>query len=118
MPLRFIGVIWMLLLTHTTLSITSFMGVITMIGIVVSNGILVDFANKLQERGVPLRDAVVRAVIGGLTISDAAAHPGAVHALRAPARRRRAASSSGLGRNCGSGGRNRPAGCPAGCAAE
>jgi CzcA family heavy metal efflux pump len=61
-PLGFIGVIWMLLLTHTTLSIISFMGVITMIGIVVSNGILlVDFANKLQERGLALHDAVVRA---------------------------------------------------------
>jgi multidrug efflux pump subunit AcrB len=61
-PLGFIGVIWMLLLTHTTLSIISFMGVITMIGIVVSNGILlVDYANKLQARGLPLHEAVVRA---------------------------------------------------------
>jgi CzcA family heavy metal efflux pump len=61
-PLGFIGVIWMLLLTHTTLSIISFMGVITMIGIVVSNGILlVDYANKLQERGLSLHEAVVRA---------------------------------------------------------
>ncbi len=61
-PLGFIGVIWMLLLTHTTLSIISFMGVITMIGVVVSNGILlVDYANKMQERGMPLREAVLRA---------------------------------------------------------
>src|SRR5438309_1636163 len=33
-PLVFIGAIWMLLLTHTTLSIMSFMGVITMVGVV------------------------------------------------------------------------------------
>jgi hydrophobe/amphiphile efflux-1 (HAE1) family protein len=61
-PLGLIGVIWMLLLTHTTLSVMSFMGIITMIGIVVSNGILlVDYANKLQERGTALRDAVLQA---------------------------------------------------------
>ncbi len=61
-PLGLVGVIWMLLATHTTLSIISFMGVITMVGIVVSNGILlVDYANKLQTRGLGLRDAVLRA---------------------------------------------------------
>jgi len=61
-PLGFIGVIWMLLLTHTTLSIISFMGVITMIGIVVSNGILlVDYANKQRVAGLSTHDAVVRA---------------------------------------------------------
>ncbi len=61
-PLGIIGVIWMLLLTHTTLSIISFMGVITMVGVVVSNGILlVDYANKLQARGLALRDAVLQA---------------------------------------------------------
>jgi multidrug efflux pump subunit AcrB len=61
-PLGLIGVIWMLLLTHVTLSIMSFMGTITMVGIVVSNGILlIDFANKLQERGLPPRDAILAA---------------------------------------------------------
>jgi CzcA family heavy metal efflux pump len=61
-PLGAMGVIWMLLLTHTTLSIMSFMGVITMVGVVVSNGILlVDYANKLQDRGLVLRDAVLQA---------------------------------------------------------
>lgn len=61
-PLGAIGVIWMLLLTHTTLSILSFMGVITMVGVVVSNGILlVDYANKLQDRGLALREAVLKA---------------------------------------------------------
>jgi multidrug efflux pump subunit AcrB len=61
-PLGIIGVIWMLLLTHTTLSIMSFMGIITMVGIVVSNGILlVDFANRLQDRGFTPLHAVLRA---------------------------------------------------------
>jgi len=61
-PLGFIGVIWMLLLTHTTLSIISFMGVIMMIGIVVSNGILlVDYGNKQQAAGLSVHDAIIRA---------------------------------------------------------
>lgn len=61
-PIGIIGVIWMLLLTHTTLSIMSFMGTIMMVGIVVSNGILlVDYANKLQDRGLALRGAVLTA---------------------------------------------------------
>jgi hydrophobe/amphiphile efflux-1 (HAE1) family protein len=61
-PLGFIGVIWILILTHTTLSIISFMGVITMIGVVVSNGILlVDYANKMQDRGMPPQEAVLQA---------------------------------------------------------
>lgn len=61
-PLGLMGVIWMLLLTHTTLSIISFMGVITMVGVVVSNGILlVDYANKLRARGLEVREAVIQA---------------------------------------------------------
>lgn len=61
-PLGFMGVIWMLLLTRTTLSIISFMGVITMVGVVVSNGILlVDYANKLRTRGLGVREAVIQA---------------------------------------------------------
>ncbi|MGH7236216.1 MAG: efflux RND transporter permease subunit [Nitrospiraceae bacterium] len=61
-PMGFPGVIWMLLLTDTTLSTTSFMGVIMMLGIVVSNGVLlVDYTNVLRRRGRPLRDAVVLA---------------------------------------------------------
>src|SRR5205807_2964787 len=63
-PLGIIGVIWMLLLTHTTLSIISFMGVITLVGVVVSNGILlVDYSNKQQQAGLAVRGAVLR---GGL----------------------------------------------------
>src|SRR5262249_14792482 len=39
-PLGMIGVIWALFLTNTTLNVTSFMGIIMMVGIVVSNGVL------------------------------------------------------------------------------
>jgi CzcA family heavy metal efflux pump len=64
-PLGMVGVIWMLFLTHTTLSVTSFEGVIVMVGIVVSNGILlIDYMNRLRKRGVELHEAVLR---GGKT---------------------------------------------------
>jgi CzcA family heavy metal efflux pump len=61
-PLGLIGVVWILLVTGTTLSVMGYMGIITMVGIVVSNGILlVDYANKLRVRGLDLHDAIVRA---------------------------------------------------------
>jgi CzcA family heavy metal efflux pump len=61
-PLGFVGVLWMLFLTNTTLSVTSFQGVIVMVGIVVSNGILlVDYTNHRRRAGEELRVAVVRA---------------------------------------------------------
>src|SRR5581483_11130078 len=59
-PMGLIGVIWTLYLTNTTLNIESFMGIIVMVGIVVSNSILlVDFANQRRREGQPLRQAVV-----------------------------------------------------------
>jgi multidrug efflux pump subunit AcrB len=61
-PLGFVGVLWMLFLTNTTLSVTSFQGVIVMVGIVVSNGILlVDYTNHRRRAGEELHVAVVRA---------------------------------------------------------
>jgi multidrug efflux pump subunit AcrB len=61
-PLGVAGVALMLWLTGTTLSVNSFMGIIMMIGIVVSNGVLlVDFANVLRRRGKSLHDATVEA---------------------------------------------------------
>jgi multidrug efflux pump subunit AcrB len=61
-PLGIVGVFWMLFLTNTTLSVTSFQGVIVMVGVVVSNGILlVDYTNHTRARGLALREAVVRA---------------------------------------------------------
>ena len=61
-PMGFPGVILILFLTDTTLSTTSMMGIIMMLGIVVSNGVLlVDYTNVLRRRGRPLFDAVVTA---------------------------------------------------------
>jgi CzcA family heavy metal efflux pump len=64
-PLGLIGVVWALFLTETNLSVTSFMGVIMMAGIVVSNGILlIDYTNRLRGRGMGIREALV---LGGRT---------------------------------------------------
>ena len=62
-PLGFIGVIWALFLTGNTISVVSFIGIIMMVGIVVSNAIiLVDYINRLRrEHGVELREAIIRA---------------------------------------------------------
>ena len=49
-PLGLAGVLIMLWATGTTLSVNSFMGIIMMVGIVVSNGVLlVDYANVLRR---------------------------------------------------------------------
>lgn len=61
-PMGFPGVILILFLTNTTLSTTSMMGIIMMLGIVVSNGVLlVDYTNVLRRRGLALADAVITA---------------------------------------------------------
>ena len=61
-PMGLIGVFWALYLTNTTLSTTSFMGIIMMVGIVVSNGVLlVEYINELRRHGLPLLEAVPRA---------------------------------------------------------
>ncbi len=58
-PLGMVGVLWALFLTGVTLSVTSFQGIIVMVGIVVSNGVLlVDYTNRLRMKGVSLNDAV------------------------------------------------------------
>ncbi len=56
------GVLLILLLTGTTLNIMSLMGLVMMVGIVVSNSILiVDFARSLWQQGTPLKEAVASA---------------------------------------------------------
>jgi hydrophobic/amphiphilic exporter-1 (mainly G- bacteria), HAE1 family len=56
------GVIALLLLTDTTLNVMSLMGVVMMVGIVVSNSILiVQFVITLREEGTPLKEAVGKA---------------------------------------------------------
>lgn len=61
-PLGIIGVIWALFLTGNTLSVISFIGIIMMSGIVVSNAILlVDYTNTLRHQGMELEEAVITA---------------------------------------------------------
>ena len=62
LPLSIPFALLTLFLTHRTLNLWSALGVLLLLGIVHKNGILqVDYANKLRERGVALREAVVRA---------------------------------------------------------
>lgn len=61
-PTGLTGVLLIMFLTDTTLNVMSLMGVVMMVGIVVSNSILiVEFTNRLREEGRPLRAAVVMA---------------------------------------------------------
>jgi hydrophobic/amphiphilic exporter-1 (mainly G- bacteria), HAE1 family len=62
-PPGLIGVLLILSLTGTTLNIMSLMGIIMMVGIVVSNSILiVEFTHRLINDGMELRQAVQQAV--------------------------------------------------------
>ena len=61
-PLGFIGIIWMLFLTNTTLNIQSLMGTIFLIGIAVNNGVLlVEFANAKRHFGLSAHEAITNA---------------------------------------------------------
>jgi multidrug efflux pump subunit AcrB len=56
------GVLLFLLVTGTTLNIMSLMGVVMMVGIVVSNSILiVEFARQMRHAGIGMREAVATA---------------------------------------------------------
>lgn len=64
-PFAMIGVVYMLFLTGTPLSVVAFIGVIMLSGIVVNNSIvLVDYINQIRRKGIPLFDAVIE---GGRT---------------------------------------------------
>ncbi len=57
-PLSLIGVLWILFLTNTSLSIIVFLGLIMLGGIVVNNGIvLIEYINILRENGAGLIEA-------------------------------------------------------------
>jgi len=61
-PFAFTGMIWALLITGNTFSFTAFVGLTSLVGIVVNNSIiLVDYINKLRERGEPLDQALQNA---------------------------------------------------------
>lgn len=64
LPLAMIGVEIALIATKTPINISSFMGLILLVGLVVKNGIiLLEYANRLQNKGYTLDDALVEAVI-------------------------------------------------------
>ncbi|HEX3797151.1 MAG TPA: efflux RND transporter permease subunit [Verrucomicrobiae bacterium] len=61
-PTGLTGALLIMLLTGTTLNVMSLMGVVMMVGIVVSNSILiVEFTHRLRADGMPLREAVATA---------------------------------------------------------
>lgn len=61
-PLSLAGVFGMLLITKTPLNVSSFMGIILMIGLVVKNGIILfEYVMKLREEGMPLDEALATA---------------------------------------------------------
>jgi hydrophobic/amphiphilic exporter-1 (mainly G- bacteria), HAE1 family len=61
-PTGIAGVLAALFLTGTTLNVQSLMGVLMMVGMVVSNSILiVEFTHRLQDDGMNVLDAVVNA---------------------------------------------------------
>ena len=58
-PFALVGVIIILVLTHTSLSMMSMIGVVLLVGIVVKNAIiLLDFTNILRARGLGMTDAI------------------------------------------------------------
>jgi len=62
-PLSLLGVFAMLIVTGTPLNVSSFMGIILMMGLVVKNGIILfDCVHHLwKEEGMPLTEALVQA---------------------------------------------------------
>ncbi|MFP4368564.1 MAG: efflux RND transporter permease subunit [Candidatus Kapaibacterium sp.] len=63
LPLAIIGVLGAMIITNTTFNITSMMGIIMLIGIVVNNAILMlDYANQLRrEEGLDPKEALIKA---------------------------------------------------------
>ncbi|RIK85773.1 MAG: multidrug transporter AcrB [Hyphomicrobiales bacterium] len=61
-PLGLACAVFALLLTGTSLNVYSQIGLVLLVGIMAKNGILiVEFANQLRDRGLPLREAIEQA---------------------------------------------------------
>jgi multidrug efflux pump subunit AcrB len=67
LPGAMTGILWMLFVTHTTINVPSLMGAIMAIGIAVANSILlVSFAERQRQEGMPLLEAVTDGAAGRL----------------------------------------------------
>lgn len=61
-PVTLIGIVFSLLITGRAFSVPAFIGVIMLVGIVVKNAIvLIDYVNKLRDRGLSRREALLKA---------------------------------------------------------
>ncbi len=59
-PFAGLGVIWVLMLTHTPLNLLAMIGIVILIGVVVNNGIvLLDHINALRRRGLDRSTAIM-----------------------------------------------------------
>jgi multidrug efflux pump subunit AcrB len=66
-PLSLVGAFGLLIVTGTPHNVSSFMGLILLIGLIVKNGIiLIDYADRLEEEGLERREALIRA--GGIRL--------------------------------------------------
>ena len=98
-PLSFVGAIGLLLITGTPLNVSSFMGLILLVGLIVKNGIiLLDFTrHRMRNEGLHARAGAAR---GGAHPSAPDSHDDALHAVRSVAaraghrRRQRAAEAA------------------------
>ncbi len=67
-PFAFTGMVWALLFNGLTFSFTAFIGLTSLVGIVINNSIiLVDYTNVLRKRGMDLPDAIREAAQTRLT---------------------------------------------------
>jgi multidrug efflux pump subunit AcrB len=62
-PVSFVGALALLLVTGTALNVSSFMGLILLVGLIVKNGIiLLDFTRRrMRDAGLPLEEAIQEA---------------------------------------------------------
>ncbi|MBE0646662.1 MAG: efflux RND transporter permease subunit [Bacteroidales bacterium] len=61
-PFAVIGMVWALYISGYTFSFSAFIGLISLVGIVVNNAIiLVDYTNKLIANGMALKEAIIKA---------------------------------------------------------
>jgi multidrug efflux pump subunit AcrB len=67
-PFAFTGMIWALLITGNTFSFLAFVGLTSLVGIVVNNSIiLVDYINVLRKQGMELQESLQQAAETRLT---------------------------------------------------